>query len=132
MIVTSQKSKLESVHIKSIEEELSILAASWEEANVVLQQWAIATLKDGFVGDIEEVKITIKFEQLKPYQFRIDLTHGHFAGVNLAAELMKELEFMGGDRPCHMTPQQYSEYLRKWEINTNEYKSLILAWDIPA
>lgn len=131
MTVTSQKLKLKSVHVKSIEEELNSFAATWEEANYVLQQWAISILKNGFIGDTEEVEITVNFEDSRPYQFRVNLKHIHFIEVDLATELMNELKFMAGDRSYNMTQQEYLDYLRKWEINTSEYKSLISTWDIP-
>ena len=109
----------------------TVTTNGWLKAERILKQWA-ATISSPIRVD----KCRIVFEFADGESFRLnsfELMQKHRFGVNLAQELLTELQHMAGEIiPAHMTRQDYENYCKFCKINPDVYKQLLNSWAIPA
>lgn len=103
-------------------------ATDWKAADLILRKWTLTAPDKA----CDKCNIWIDFANGESFKMRFDLQQRHSFQVSLAAELKRELEFMSGICPTHMTQKDYDSYLEFCKIDTARYKRLMDSWEIPA
>ena len=109
----------------------TVATDGWLKAERILKQWA-TTVSSPTRAD----KCQILFEFADGESFKLssfELRRQHQLGVNLAAEMLTELQQLAGEAiPTHMTQEDYQNYCKFCKIDPAVYKRLLDRWAIPA
>jgi len=113
------------------ESGVAVTATGWLEAERTLKQWAKTV---GSPTRADKCRILFEFADGESFELlSFNLMQKHRFGVNLAQELLAELQHLAGEViPAHMTQEDYRNYCKFCKIDPSIYKRLLDRWVIPA
>lgn len=113
------------------ESGVAVTATGWLEAERTLKQWAKTV---GGPTRADKCRILFEFADGESFELlSFNLMQKHRFGVNLAQELLAELQHLAGEViPAHMTQEDYRNYCKFCKIDPSIYKRLLDRWAIPA
>lgn len=99
--------------------EMEDIAYSFQEANNILQRWAI---EDSPEFGYDKVRIEVYYTNGDKLAFRFDLTKNH--EINITDFIREELKiFAGLKKPYRLTEEAYQEFLRVYTTEEDRKKT---------